>query len=295
MKTYVAVFLAGAAALAAAAPATAQSGPFDWSGGMQQGAWLKVYSPNGTVNVQAASGRTARVHGEVRDHDRDREPVRFEVVKDGANVVVCAITERQECTADGIETVEHGWRDRHGPERVAFTVELPAGVHVTAVSGNGDVSVQGATAQVRATSGNGDIEVLGSGDEVHVSTGNGRVTIRDAGGPVRARSGNGRLEIASARGPVDASTGNGAIDVAMDALGDGDMRFATGNGKVTLVLPDDLNADLRTHLGHGYLETDFPMALSGRTDFRDFHATIGKGGRLIEVSSGNGDLVLHRR
>ncbi|MEJ2217346.1 MAG: DUF4097 family beta strand repeat-containing protein [Gemmatimonadota bacterium] len=292
MRTHVITALA--ITLASAASATAQAGPFSWTGRMQQGAWLKVYSPNGTVDVQAASGNTARVHGVIRDHDRDREPVHFDVVKDGDNIVVCAITDRQECSADGIET-EHGRSHRHGPERVAFTVELPAGVHVLASSGNGDVTVEGATARVQATSGNGDIEIRGSGGEVHARTGNGRVTVRDARGPVDVRSGNGRLEIASARGPVEASTGNGAIDVVLDAMGDGDMTFRTGNGRVTLELPDDLNADLVTHLGRGHLETDFPISISGRTDFRNFHATIGKGGPRLEVTSGNGDVVLHRR
>ncbi len=292
MRTHVIAPLA--LSLALAGSAAAQSSPFDWSGRMQQGAWLKVYSPNGTVDVRAASGNTARVHGVIRDSDRDREPVRFQVVKDGDNIVVCAVTERQECNAQGIETTRRSWRGR-GPERVAFTVELPAGVHVAASSGNGDVSVDGATADVRASSGNGDIEVLGSGGEVTARTGNGRITVRDARGPVSARSGNGRLEIASALGPVDASTGNGAINVVLDALGNGDMRFNTGNGRVSLQLPDDLNAELVTHLGHGSLDTDFPISISGRTDFHNFRATIGQGGRRIEVSSGNGDLILRHR
>lgn len=292
MRTNIVTTVALATALAA--PAAAQ-GPFDWAGRMRQGAWLKVYSPNGTVDVRTGSSNTARVHGVVRDRDRDREPVRFEVVEDGDNIVVCAVTDRQECTADGIETVERGGWGRHGPERVAFTVELPAGVHVVASSGNGDVSVDGATAEVRASSGNGDIEVRGSGGEVTASTGNGRVTVRDATGPVDAHSGNGRIEVVSARGPVEASTGNGAINVVVDALGDGDMEFHTGNGRVTLELPDDLNAELITHLGHGELDTDFPITLTGRTDFRNFRATIGRGGRRLEVSSGNGDLIIRRR
>lgn len=292
MRAYIVTALV--LALVPAASATAQAGAFDWSGHMQQGTWLKVYSPNGTVEVRAGSGNTARVHGVIRDRDRGREPVSFKVVKDGDDIVVCAITDRQECNADGIETVEHGWSHRRGPERVAFTVELPAGVNVVANSGNGDVTVDGATARVQANSGNGAIEIVGSGGEVSANTGNGRVTVRDAGGPVDVHSGNGRIRIASARGPVDATTGNGAIDVSMDALGDGDMKFSTGNGRVTLELPDGLNADLVTHLGHGSLDTDFPMSISGRTDFRNFRATLGKGGRRLEVRSGNGDLILRR-
>lgn len=293
MRTHIVAALA--VVLASAAPVVAQSDAFDWSGHMQQGAWLKIYSPNGPVDVQAGTGNTARVHGVIRDSDRGREAVRFEVVKDGDNVVVCAVTKRQECNADGISTVEHSWFGRHGPERASFTVQLPAGVHILANSGNGDVTVDGATARVQVSSGNGDIEISGSGGDVTAKTGNGRVTVRDAGGPVQVRSGNGRIEIASARGPVDATTGNGAINVALASLGDGDMNFRTGNGRVTLEMPDNLNAELVTHLGHGSLETDFPLSLSGRTDFHNFRATIGQGGRRLEVSSGNGDLILRRR
>jgi len=269
--------------------------PFEWSGRMRDGATLKLYSSNGPIEVMAASGDRARVHGEILESYRDREPVRFELVEDGDDIIVCALTERHVCEPDGIRQVDRQRRGRDGPERALMRVELPAGVDLVASSGNGGIRVEEARGDVRVSSGNGELEILGTTGRVEAHTGNGEVEIRDTGGPVEVHSGNGEITVRTALGPVEAHTGNGDIDVVMDRLGSGDLEFTTGNGSVVVEVPDGLNADLRVQLGHGDLETDFPITIRGRTDFRDFRATIGDGGRRLIIRSGNGDAVLRRR
>ena len=60
-------------------------------------------------------------------------------------------------------------------------------------------------------------------------------------------------------------------------------------------LPEELNADLRMTTVNGTLSSrDFPLTVSGRFSPQNLRATIGKGGRLLRMSSGNGDLELRK-
>jgi DUF4097 and DUF4098 domain-containing protein YvlB len=176
-------------------------------------------------------------------------------------------------------------------------VRVPRGVKVSAQSGNGVVRVEGVSAEVRAASGNGDVSVSTSGGPVNASSGNGDVQVSRAAGPVRASSGNGRVVIATTRGPVNASSGNGDVDVTMDAIADvsEDMEFSSGNGSVTVTVPSNFEGELHATTGSGKFYSDFPMSIRGRIDPHRVRATIGRGGRRITMSSGNGDVELKKK
>jgi DUF4097 and DUF4098 domain-containing protein YvlB len=95
--------------------------------------------------------------------------------------------------------------------------------------------------------------------------------------------------------PVSATSGNGRIDVRMASLrGDDTMDFRTGNGNVIVTVPADFEAEVDARSGHGTLRSAFPMLVEGRLDPQHVRGTIGKGGRRVRLSSGNGDLVIRR-
>jgi DUF4097 and DUF4098 domain-containing protein YvlB len=284
--------LAFALALLAAAPLDAQSDRYDWSGSIRAGATLRVATGAGDVNVTRASGSTATVRGQVR-RGRDNERVRFELVRDGQNVTICALyTERGTCTAQGIRDDSHrGSRQA----RADFTVEVPAGVLLAASSGTGDVDVSGATASVRASTGNGDVQVGPGAGEVHASSGNGSIQVQGARGAVRASSGNGRIDVATSAGPVTASSGNGDIRVSMASLRSaGDLTFSSGNGDITLRLPSDFGAELQASTGSGSVRSDFEVRTTGRITAHRLNGTIGRGGRSLRISTGSGSISLER-
>lgn len=281
------------AVLAAAAPAHAQRG-FDWNGEISPGATLRVYTHSGTVTVRQASGRDARIHA-VTENAEEGE-IRFVSERSaGGGIRVCALRGNATCSENGVRG-DNGdwrpWRNRHG--KANFTVEVPRGVVVQVASGNGDVTVDGATADVNASSGNGDVRVGSGADEVHGSTGNGTVLIDGARGPVHASSGNGRVNITTAQGPVNASTGNGRVEVAIASHATGDMEFSSGNGSITITLPDDFGAQVEATTGNGSFHTDFPMQVQGRMNTHRFSGTIGRGGARMRLSTGNGTITLRR-
>ena len=290
-RTLAPAALAAAVALSAA-PAQAQRG-FDWSGELSPGATLRIFTVNGAVTVRASSGNAVRIHGET-ENASSNDPIRYVMDRGNGGIRVCALRENSTCSDDGVQSRGDGWHVGRR-SRASFTVEVPRGVVVRAGSGNGDVIVEGATADVNASSGNGDVRVGTGAAQVRASTGNGTVLVDGARGPVNASSGNGRVAVTTASGPVSASTGNGRIEVAMSSLrGSGDMTFSSGNGSVTLTLPDDFSADVEASTGNGGIHTDFPLRVIGRMSSHHLSGTIGNGGRRLHISTGNGSITLRR-
>ena len=294
--------LPAAAALLLALPAhdllaqARQSGgrDLDWTGRVRDGATVRVLTFNGDVTVTGGSGDAVVVQGRARGSTEERERVTFEVIEHADGVTICARTEWQRCTEDGVENESRGGRNRSAGS-ATLTVQLPRGADLHASSGNGDVRVSSAGRDVRASSGNGDVEVRGAGGAVRASTGNGPVTVTDAGRGVTASSGNGRISVATSEGPVKASTGNGAIDVRMASLrGADDMEFSSGNGRITVRLPADFEGRLDLGTGHGDAYSDFPVTVQGRLQRTRLQGTVGSGGPTVRLRTGNGDVEVRK-
>jgi len=268
-------------------------------GEIAAGSWLRIKSMQGDIQVRETSGNVAIVTAVRGKGSRPVDRVTFEVKRDGSNITICAIyPETTRCDADSYDSRSRNNRDRQGADRqgtIDFTVALPRGVRVWAGTGNGDVHVQNAGAEVNASSGNGEVSVLGANGRVSASTGNGDVEVRDARGDVEVSSGNGDIKVGTTQGPVSASTGNGRIDVQMNTLsGPGDMEFSTGNGSINLTLPSNLSADIVAHVALRNFETDFPITLPGRFSGNRVEGKIGGGGRRIKMSTGNGRVSLRK-
>lgn len=266
---------------------------FQWTGRIPAGARLVVYAAQGKVDVLAASGETAEVRAVKRGRG-DYDDVAFKLVREGDDVIVCVVRDDDdECDSDGVR--REGRRRNRDEPATDFTVRLPRGVHVSANSGNGQVTVTGATADVDAHSGNGEIRVGRGAREVEATSGNGAVEVEEANGPVMARSGNGDVRVATAAGPVTATSGNGGIIVRMTTVPEGgDMEFRTGNGEVRLEVPESFRAQIDVSMGHGRFSSDFPITLEGRFSPQRLRGTIGGGGRRVRLSSGNGDIEIRK-
>jgi hypothetical protein len=270
---------------------------FTWSERVTAGQWLRVYGVNGRISVVEASGDAAEVIGDKELRRGRPEDIAFEVRRSSDGVTICAIiSDDTDCSDEGVRH-RGRWNDDSNGRRVNFTVRVPKGVKVAVGSGNGDVQVDGASAEVHAASGNGDVRVTTTGGPVRASSGNGDVRVARAGGPVRASSGNGRVTVATTQGPVNASSGNGDVEVTMDAIADvaDDMELSSGNGTVSVTVPADFVGELDARTGSGKFFSDFPLTLRGRIDPRHVRATIGRGGRRLTMSSGNGDVELRKK
>lgn len=264
-----------------------------FTGEVAPGSWLRIRSLKGRIEVREGTGRNAVVNARRRFSVRPAGEIVFEVKRDGSNITVCAIWRRTvRCDADT-------YQSRSGNDSdiglVDFFVELPRGVKLVASTGNGDVTVRNAGAEVQARSGNGEVVVDGANGSVRASSGNGDIMVIRAAGPVTASTGNGNIKVVTARGPVSANTGNGRIEADMAALGgDDDMEFDTGNGSITIGFPADLAARIEANVSYNRLRTDFPIEVPARFSSRNVRGTIANGTRRIRFNTGNGRITLRK-
>ena len=234
---------------------------FSWKGTISEGRWLRLHNINGAIDVTAGEGNTTIVQAEKRWRRGDPRDVRVEVLKDGGDVVICALWDEDDrCDEDGYHSGRDNDDDDDSDVSMHFTVKLPKGVKVDA------------------------------------NTVNGAIDVRGAGGQVLARTVNGRIDAASSAGPVEANTVNGAIHARMGAIeGAGDLTFTTVNGSVTVEVPGRLDAEVEMQTLNGELRTDFPLTVSGRFNPRRIRATVGKGGRQLRLKTVNGSVELRKR
>ena len=236
---------------------------FTWAGRVPEGRWINIRNMNGTIEVEGTSGDRVEVTATRRTRRGDPDFVRFEVKKYGTNeqdVLVCALWgENSNCSEVDYRS---RWdsRFRQNEVTVEFRVRVPKGVKVAAHSVNGEVRVEGATAEVDAHSTNGSIFVSTSG------------------------------------GPVNAETTNGSVHAVMGKFNlRGDLRFESTNGSVIAEFADDIDAEVDLSTTNGRFLTDFPVTISGRIDPRRLRATLGKGGPRIRLHTTNGNVELRRR
>lgn len=292
-------------ALAATGSAAAQEivgrreATFNLAETVGSGAWVRIASPNGTIRITQGSGSQVAIQAEKDVKKGDIEDAGFVVRKGRDGLTICAVfQDADECGDDGNysgEGLPRNWWRNH-QIRINFTVQVPEGVRVKASSGNGDISIAGAGAEVIAATGNGRVDVTETTGRVEANSGNGRVTIEGARGPVDVTTGNGDVRATTSQGPVTATSGNGDIEVSMDRLsGSPDMEFSTGNGRITVTVPEGYGAELDSHTGNGRVEVDFPLKLRGRINPSRVRGTLGEGGGRLVLSSGNGNLEVRRR
>jgi hypothetical protein len=266
MRLFAFAFIAGVSVAAGAQ----QSEPFNWSGRVPAGRWIRIRNLNGPITVGAATGDNVEVIATKRWRRGDPKTVRIETKKFGPNdesVLVCALWgERSSCDEHSYETHSDDNNDRNDRNRsndvsVEFRVLVPRGGKVGVNTINGTVVVDGATAEVEAGTINGDVDVATSG---------GPVNANDINGNVRARLGK-----------IDS---------------DAPMEFKTITGNVSVEFGNDFGADVNLHTLNGSLNTNFEMTISGRLDPKRLRTHIGRpGGPRLTLSTINGNVELKHR
>ena len=261
-----------------------------------RGEWFRYYGPIGDVTVTEGSGTQVEFRAEKILRSGRVTDIAFELRRTGEGVTICAIFEDDECTDRGLRTESRrGWSRNFRPPSLNVTIRVPAGVRLAVHSGNGDVSVTGAHAELVARSGNGRVRVTGTAGEVDAASGNGEVTVDNVRGPVSANSGNGDVRVSTVQGPVSARSGNGDLIVRMTELrAADDMEFTTGNGRIEVTVPAEFNADIDASTGNGGIRTDFPIQVSGRISKTRLRGTIGQGGRRLRLVTGNGEIEIRK-
>ena len=95
-------------------------------------------------------------------------------------------------------------------------------------------------------------------------------------------------------GPVDAETVNGDVDVRMTTLGaDGPVRARSVNGAVAAYVPEKFDGSVEISSVLGGISSDFAGSPMKDGD-KEFTATVGKGGRKVDIGTVTGSAALHK-
>jgi len=192
-----------------------------------------------------------------------------------------------------------------GPFRsasVSLVVTVPRKTNVTARTGDGSISVSDLSGIVDLSSGDGSIEARHIEGDLRIRTGDGAIDIVDAAGRVEANSGDGSVDLSGRLEALDVRTGDGSVIV--DLFDGGvlktDSEVNTGDGSITVRLPASFDAELEAHTGDGGVHVSGVPA-EAVTDDRSsgerrdsLRATLGKGGRMLRLRSGDGSINVSR-
>ena len=236
---------------------------FTWNAPVSAPSTVFVRNTNGTVEVQPATdgnvqrdrrGALAARRPQARRQVRDRERAR--TARRSARCGTAGRAARPRIIR-AAAACRAGCSGTRTDASVTFTVLVPTGVKVDVTTINGSIGVA-ATA------------------------------------PVRAHSVNGTIKVATSVGPVDAETVNGNVDVRMTTLGaDGPVRAKSVNGSASAYLPEKFDGAVEMTTVLGSITSDF--AGGALTDGnKKFVATLGTGGRSVNVETVTGSAALHK-
>ena len=120
---------------------------------------------------------------------------------------------------------------------------------------------------------------------------NGRIRVLDVDSDVDAVNVNGDVEISTSR-HAEVLTANGRVEARIGlANWERDLELRAVNGSVTVEIPTNTNGRVRMSTVSGIVRTDFPLASSSP---RFAQGTLGGGGRLLTLSTVNGNVNLNR-
>lgn len=150
----------------------------------------------------------------------------------------------------------------------------------------------------KVTTSNGDIMLREISGDAEVVTSNGDIDLKDVIGAVQVQTSNGDIEIRGATTIIEAGTSNGDILAEIRQVPEEGTEIATSNGSIDLYFSEKLNADLASATSMGEvsikdldLESQFTARTGSTTKIK---GRIGKGGRIVDVHTSNGDIRLYR-
>ena len=233
---------------------------FRWNGRLEAGRTVEIKAINGSIHAEPSSGSEVEVVASKQSRRSNTQDVQIKVLQHEGGVTICAVYPTPEGRPTNECTAGRNWSShtRDNDVQVDFRVRVPQGINFSGRTVNGEVET-------------------------------GLI-----GGNVEAFTVNGSIRLA-ARGYAEAHTVNGSINASLGSADwSGELDFRTVNGEITLELPADLSAEVRAETLNGDISTDFQMTVQGRISRRRLNATIGAGGRELNLKTINGGISLRR-
>jgi DUF4097 and DUF4098 domain-containing protein YvlB len=177
-----------------------------------------------------------------------------------------------------------------------FIVTMPKEGNVAARSGDGSIRIEHISGRLELRTGDGSIHGTDVSGQMTINTGDGSVTLDGADGDVEVETGDGGVNIAGKLGVVRAHTGDGSVTfrAAAGSTMKDDWSITTGDGGVAVYLPSDFGAQLDAHTGDGTIRSELQLKSGGdgQVGRRTVRGSLGSGGKVLKIRTGDGDIRL---
>ncbi|HEV2836924.1 MAG TPA: DUF4097 family beta strand repeat-containing protein [Pyrinomonadaceae bacterium] len=217
---------------------------------------VNISTFDGPITIRAWDQPEVRYTATKRAGDEESlKQISIQTEQQGQTISINAVNERQ----------------YNGSVQLEVYVPRNSSLHVS--SGDGPLTVDGVSGDVTLRSGDGPVTVNNSSGQLHVYTGDGPIQINKFDGQVEARTGD---------GPI-------TLDGNFNAL-----AARTGDGEISLTVPAGSSFTIETNT-EGFTNEGFSVSEDVTPSPRLKRWKIGNGGRVFELKTGEGRILLRPR
>jgi hypothetical protein len=178
-------------------------------------------------------------------------------------------------------------------------IALPRRSQIDAKSNDGSITVEDVTGKVTLNTGDGSVRATRVSGEVLVRSGDGGIRMDAVEGKLDLETDDGSITGEVRPTALRAHTGDGSIRLELlnDSKMDADWDVQTSDGSVVLTLPGDFAAELDAESRDGAVRSTHPAIKSETREGesreerrRSLRATLGGGGKILRVRTGDGSI-----
>lgn len=207
--------------------------------------------------------------------------------------IVIKVTGPSDREFDGIQI------GNHISPTARLRVALPRQSQLAAKSGDGSVSVEDVNGKIILTTTDGSVRASRLAGDITVRSGDGSIRMDRVEGKLDVETEDGSIGIEAKPSALRVRTTDGSIrlEVASESAMAEDWDVQTADGSVTLTLPVGFNGQLDAETRDGAVRASHPGISNEAREGEDrderrrtLKATLGSGGRVVKVRSGDGTI-----
>lgn len=257
-------------------------------GGAQE---ISLITFDGSIDVRGWD--KDEVFVEIEKRGRDQETIgQIEIATDQSGQQV-----RLEARLSNEKGSRWGMPGRWTPT-AKLIASVPMGSSLMLRTGDGGVTVERVKGRIDLRTSDGDLNGIDLTGEIIARTGDGRVNFDGIDGKADIVTGDGGINLTGRFDLLRARTSDGSLTLKVlpGSNISEDWALQTGDGNVVFYLPDLLNGEIEAETSDGSAKADpsLEMRLESDTPKRMLRGTLGTGGRVVRVSTGDGSIVFKR-
>ena len=254
---------------------------------------IQLETFDGAIEVHSWDKNEVEVEIERRAMEQSLvDQIKVSAEQEGDRIVI-KVTGPSDRDFDGIQI------GMHVSPTARLRVALPRQSQLAAKSGDGSISVEDVNGKIVITTSDGSVRASRLAGDITVRSGDGSIRMERIEGKLDLETEDGSIGLDAKPSALRARTSDGSIrlEIAADAEMTEDWDIQTADGSVTLTLPSGFNGQLDAETRDGAVRANHPGVSNEARQGEDrderrrtLKATLGSGGRVVKVRSGDGTI-----